>query len=377
MRQISSPQISKFLADHPIKVRSIHSQPFLGADIYFEKTKDSWEISLYPRVADSYIGNLLIVASLASIWRREHPWFKYPFPEEFQKAVAAHLSSIGRASDETFNNELWGFYSSFSFGFELRYALEGDYLSPADLRELVAYFSTHFVTVQVASQFLSAMAALRHSGGDVTFLYDELIRRKRYDMLRIVDAFQETHDRQSFSFADVQIVFDEFFPGLQRRDTVIQELSEVSAKVFGPRQESEISYDVAVSFAGEDRNLAREISDALLARGFKVFFDEYEQANLWGKDLFAHLSDVYGKMARFCLMIISRAYADKQWTNHERKAAQAKAFSHNEEYILPLRVDDTEIPGMLPTVGYLHMKDHTVDQVVHLLVRKLDSTQSG
>jgi hypothetical protein len=47
MREISSPQITKFLADHAIKVRSIHSQPFLGADVSFEKTNDSWEISLY------------------------------------------------------------------------------------------------------------------------------------------------------------------------------------------------------------------------------------------------------------------------------------------------------------------------------------------
>ncbi len=48
-------------------------------------------------------------------------------------------------------------------------------------------------------------------------------------------------------------------------------------------------------------------------------------------------------------MFLSRNYAAKLWTNHEREAAQARAFRENEEYILPIRLDDTEIPGILQT----------------------------
>ena len=69
--------------------------------------------------------------------------------------------------------------------------------------------------------------------------------------------------------------------------------------------------------------------------GVSVFYDEYEKADLWGKNLYDHLSDVYRKRARFCLMLLSKHYAAKQWTNHERQAAQARAFSENQEYILP------------------------------------------
>src|SRR5262249_15796058 len=41
---------------------------------------------------------------------------------------------------------------------------------------------------------------------------------------------------------------------------------------------ADFSYDLALSFAGEDRAVAREIASHLLARNFRVFFDENEQA---------------------------------------------------------------------------------------------------
>src|SRR5216684_644847 len=113
-------------------------------------------------------------------------------------------------------------------------------------------------------------------------------------------------------------------------------------------------YDVALSFAGEDRSYADALAEALHQRGLTVFYDKYEKANLWGKNLYTYLSDVYQNKARYCVMFLSRNYAAKLWTNHEREAAQARAFRENEEYILPMRLDDTEIPGFLQTTGYLN-----------------------
>ena len=36
-------------------------------------------------------------------------------------------------------------------------------------------------------------------------------------------------------------------------------------------------YDVALSFAGADRPIAKKITDSLLRKGFRVFFDEYSE----------------------------------------------------------------------------------------------------
>jgi len=132
-------------------------------------------------------------------------------------------------------------------------------------------------------------------------------------------------------------------------------------------------FDIALSFAGEDRTYVDAVAHALRDRGVKVFYDLFEEADLWGKDLYAHLSDVYQKRARFTVMFISEAYNRKLWTNHERRAAQAKAFQEAQEYILPARFDDTEIPGVLPTVGYVSLTGYTPEELASLIAKKLVS----
>jgi hypothetical protein len=70
-------------------------------------------------------------------------------------------------------------------------------------------------------------------------------------------------------------------------------------------------------------------------------------------------------------MFISKHYAQKLWTNHERKSAQARAFTESREYILPARFDDTEVPGLLPTVGYVDLTKLTPTELAELIVQKL------
>jgi hypothetical protein len=130
-------------------------------------------------------------------------------------------------------------------------------------------------------------------------------------------------------------------------------------------------YDVVISFAGEDRKFAQTIADGLIIKGLNVFYDKYEETNLWGKDLYAHLTKVYRDDSKFCVMVISESYARKQWTNHERKAAQARAFRENQEYILPLRIDDTPVPGVLDTVGFIDARSKRFEEIVDLIIEKV------
>lgn len=133
-------------------------------------------------------------------------------------------------------------------------------------------------------------------------------------------------------------------------------------------------FDVALSFAGEDREYIDRVANALRDRGVKVFYDLFEEADLWGKDLYTHLTEIYQKRARFTVMFISDAYGKKLWTNHERRAAQARAFQESQEYILPARFDETEIPGVLPTVGYISLSDRSPEDFASLVTRKLVSS---
>jgi hypothetical protein len=65
---------------------------------------------------------------------------------------------------------------------------------------------------------------------------------------------------------------------------------------------------------------------------------------------------VYRKLARYCVLFASADYARKVWTNHERRSAQARALRERSEYVLPARFDDTEIPGLSSTVGYIDLR---------------------
>lgn len=134
-------------------------------------------------------------------------------------------------------------------------------------------------------------------------------------------------------------------------------------------------YDICLSFAGEEREYVEAVADALRGAGVSVFYDAYEEVELWGKDLYQHLADVYQR-AKYCVVFASAAYARKLWTRHELKAAQARAFQENREYILPVRFDDTEIPGLLSTVMYIDLRTRTPQGVAEMIVRKL-RTQSS
>jgi hypothetical protein len=137
-----------------------------------------------------------------------------------------------------------------------------------------------------------------------------------------------------------------------------------------------MKYHVALSFAGEDREYVEIVANNLRDSGVNVFYDLFEEHNLWGKDLYGHLSSVYKDQALYTVMFVSKWYKKKLWGNHERKSAQARAFSESREYILPAKFDiDVEIPGLLDTTGYIDLRKKSPEDFARTIVRKL--TESG
>jgi hypothetical protein len=150
--------------------------------------------------------------------------------------------------------------------------------------------------------------------------------------------------------------------------------SQVQAPVTVNGSEAD-QIDVSLSFAGQDRPYVDQVAAALNSAGVKVFYDRYEQVSLWGKDLYQHLDEVYRKRARYCVIFISKSYADRLWTRHELKSAQARAFEENREYILPVRLDQTELPGVLPTIGYV--SDISPEDLANLIIKKVQEPETS
>lgn len=138
------------------------------------------------------------------------------------------------------------------------------------------------------------------------------------------------------------------------------------------REPAPETYDVALSFAGEEREYVEQVATGLRDAGISVFYDMFERAELWGRNLVDHLAEIYQRRSRYVVMFISGHYVQKAWTTHERQHAQARALLAKEEYILPARFDDTEVPGMTATVGHVDLRHTTPAELVGLILAKLD-----
>lgn len=124
------------------------------------------------------------------------------------------------------------------------------------------------------------------------------------------------------------------------------------------------------SFAGEERVYVEMVARGLKERGLRVFYDEDEKVKVWGKDLAEHFDRIYRTASRYCVMFVSAAYAAKPWTRHERRSALARALIAEGEYVLPARFDDTELPGLRPTVAWLDLRDIAPATLVEFVLEK-------
>jgi hypothetical protein len=117
--------------------------------------------------------------------------------------------------------------------------------------------------------------------------------------------------------------------------------------------------------------VGRHVAARLRDLGVRVFYDEYAAAEMWGTDLYVLLDNVYRKRVRFTVMFVSRHYASKPWTQHERQSAQARALTDLGPYLLPVRLDDAELPGLRPTVGYVDARRTSPEELTRLIQQKL------
>jgi hypothetical protein len=76
-------------------------------------------------------------------------------------------------------------------------------------------------------------------------------------------------------------------------------------------------YDFALSFAGENRDLAEGIFHELQEREIAVFYDKNEQHRILANDVEEYLAPIYRSESRFVVPILSREYPKKIWTKFE------------------------------------------------------------
>jgi len=132
-------------------------------------------------------------------------------------------------------------------------------------------------------------------------------------------------------------------------------------------------YDVALSFAGEDRDYVEQVAKVLEANGIKVHYDRFNQVQVWGRNLAEHFDDIYRNQAQYCVMFISENYAKKVWPSFEKRSALSREVIES-GYILPARFDDTDILGIPPSKAYIDINQYNPKQFAQLVMEKLGKT---
>ena len=137
-------------------------------------------------------------------------------------------------------------------------------------------------------------------------------------------------------------------------------------------------FAVAFSLAGEQRQLVLPVAqelEAILGRA-TVFYDDWYEYWIAGADADVLLQDLYRQRSELVVTFLSAAYGDKPWTRTEHRAVRARlmqaATAADRQRILPLRVGDGEVDGVLFNEIVPDIRKKTAAEAAELIVARLN-----
>ena len=137
------------------------------------------------------------------------------------------------------------------------------------------------------------------------------------------------------------------------------------------------TFDVALSFAVEDREAVFAIAKCLRSHGVSVFCVEFETSPLWGDELPQHLVDVYLRWARYAVVFVSVDYRDKLWLRDDLMSPLVRALAERGENLLTVRFDDSELEGLPECADALDLRQETPEEVCLHICETLGFVSSG
>ena len=135
----------------------------------------------------------------------------------------------------------------------------------------------------------------------------------------------------------------------------------------GPRR----YFDFSISYASENADVAGKLASLLQERGARIFFDKSCQTSLYGRRLSDRFKSVYGPATRFFVPLISSHYQRKVFTNYELNVALSEADSRESRFIIPLRLDDTQVLGLHSDLTFVDLRVTALTEAADTLMSVL------
>lgn len=127
--------------------------------------------------------------------------------------------------------------------------------------------------------------------------------------------------------------------------------------------------DFAISYAGEDAQVAKEIAHRLqkLSLSFEVFFARERTHLLVGRDGEEFFDKLF-RITKQAIVLVSQHYKKKEWTRYEWDVIRER---DPENRFIPVRLDDTKLLGLPSNIFYVPFNGDNYDEIVRICVMKL------
>jgi hypothetical protein len=127
---------------------------------------------------------------------------------------------------------------------------------------------------------------------------------------------------------------------------------------------------VFISHVSQDKEFARRLAKGLQDAGIEVWLDEFEIKI--GDNLIQRINEGL-EACDYIIAVISRNYINSQWTRQELNAFAMREVSDNKSTIIPLLIEDCEIPVFLRDKVYADFRsdfDEPLKQIIKALKAK-------
>lgn len=110
-------------------------------------------------------------------------------------------------------------------------------------------------------------------------------------------------------------------------------------------------YDFALSFAGQDRDIAESIFNSLQDHDYKVFYDRNEAYRILSNDVENYLAPIYQSDAQFVICLLSEFYPKRIWTKFESENFQGR-FSSGTVIVVLINDYTPDYFSTISKIGY-------------------------
>ncbi|MFL6145092.1 MAG: hypothetical protein ACJ72N_24905 [Labedaea sp.] len=198
--------------------------------------------------------------------------------------------------------------------------------------------------------------------------------------------WQQIHDSETYrawleSAGTGQVIDQDTLTGILRAQGAAADPAAALAELLVRTESAKVSqdYDIAVSFATEQRDYVERTVAAARALGLLVFYDRDMSNAWWGSNFLLEQRKIYGQRALHFVPFISTEYLAAPHPLDQFSYAMMRAIERRNRYILPVLVGSVVVPPEMlhPHVGYLRAEEHTPEQLAAYMKIAVDSSRTA